>query len=623
MPTVVDYDPEKDLFTFAHHGNVSKIWGITRVMTTRGMAWQFKGAYPGGIISLKDLKAIDPGCEATRPAIAKINELKSVPDKVKGLDVLTSSGYIYKTQPKPYQPEVIELMYHVPNLGLLLDRGLGKTYISLNLAALLKHLGEPYRMLVLGPKIVLKSWEMQARQHTNLSYLIFRGTPPQKRKLIQQIRDEGQPEVLITNYDTMVAHRGNSEFVDFVTQELSYDVLILDEFSKLSDPNAIRSKRIKSFAYTIGRRYGLSGTLSGGSPLDVYNPMTTLDSRIFTSNFWKFKNQFCSFSPYNRHIITGYRNLDKMKRRMDNFVTIKTKDDCLDLQPQLFADVLYEVSPAQRKLYNEVVKSDTVEVMGKTVHVSMAAAKITKMLQILSGFFLMPIERNFEVCNQCQHIFYCVEMDVYPWNQKCRRPGAKVKKPRQEVFRFKDNPKLEGFTEEILEMQEPLIVWAFFKEELRQLREVFRKHGVKYITPSTRDCDAIFQQDTSYQVFLGQVRQGIGITLTRATRTRYYSLTTSLTDYLQSLDRNYRIGQTKKVLVEHTYMPGAVDESLMHLLGCKQDVADFINTKAECVVCPELKRCTEFVIAPYSKGCVHFGKREAAETRGRLAYTTI
>lgn len=155
------------------------------------------------------------------------------------------------------------------------------------------------------------------------------------------------------------------------------------------------------------------------------------------------------------------------------------------------------------------------------------------------------------------------------------------------------------------------------------IKELLEKRGIKYITPETQDCDIIFQNDPQYQVFLGQVSQGIGITLTRAARTIYYSLTTSLRAYLQSMDRNYRIGQDKKVLIEHMFYPGGVDQSLLFLLSAKQDVSDYINTKAECVCCPQLRVCLDRFIHPYAEGCIYYGSRMAAEQRNRLAYGTI
>jgi SNF2 family DNA or RNA helicase len=75
---------------------------------------------------------------------------------------------------------------------------------------------------------------------------------------------------------------------------------------------------------------------------------------------------------------------------------------------------------------------------------------------------------------------------------------------------------------------------------------------------------------------------GVGIDLTRSRYGIYYSLGFSLGDYLQSLARIHRPGQTRPVAYYHLLIRGTVDEIIMRALAARQNVVDSVLEELRC-----------------------------------------
>lgn len=405
-------------------------------------------------------------------------------------------------------------------------------------------------------------------------------------------------------------------------QELDFSAIIMDEGSRIKGHDSSRSQAIQKIAQRIPYRVLMSGTISLGSPLDVYMPFTILNDSIFGGNYFRFKNRYCEYAPYNKHVITGYRRLDHLKECMDPYIVAKTRDECLGLPDRILNFTYYDMTEEQKDLYNSIVEEQEIVLADRPIDVSMAVVKITKLMQVLSGFFILPAERDDRLCNSCIHLAECMERDVYPWNKQCAfhdtEAAKEIKKPKREYYELKRNPKLEMLEDFLTEDEDKVIIWAYYQKELQDIRTLLDRRKIRYITAGEEDCDSKYESDPTLRVFLGQVSQGIGITLNSAKKTYYYSQSLKLDDRLQSLDRNYRIGQTEKVFVWDSICPGSIEESVTALLRNKEDVKDFIQRRNECTDCEKMIHCLERGIRPYSEKCALYEDRCRAEEKTRL-----
>ena len=86
-----------------------------------------------------------------------------------------------------------------------------------------------------------------------------------------------------------------------------------------------------------------------------------------------------------------------------------------------------------------------------------------------------------------------------------------------------------------------------------------------------------WQQGDGPEVIAVQIQAGgLGIDLTRARYSIFYSLGYSLGDYEQALARVHRPGQNRKVTHLHLVAPGTVDEHVYDALEQKRDVVEFV-----------------------------------------------
>jgi SNF2 family DNA or RNA helicase len=489
--------------------------------------------------------------------------------------------------------------------------GMGKTYISATYMDIRSKFHNAHKSIVLAPKIMLSNWKNEILKNTDLTCLIYTGTPTQKRKLKDQVDEYN---VVITNYEALST---NSEDLQFFKNK-KWDHIFVDEASKIKTDKRKRSESVLALSTDIQYRFILSGTLSLGNPLDIFTPFLFLSSAILGSNFYRFKNKVCKFSPYNRHIIIGYKNLDTIKNRIDPFSVIMNTEDYLSLPERTFGIHSYTLSNEQKDLCAEIITEDSVTLQVEdnnyTIPTNTALIKINKLLQVLSGFFIINDKDQCdltEACDGCpgglQQINKCRSLKVYPWSVECRLPEeSKIARPERIYYNLKNNPKLELLREDILSLSSPACVWCMYKEDLRQIKTLLTDIGVSFVTSDTPEADQLFQKG-DIQIFLGQISTGIGITLTKATTTIYYSHSLKLEDRLQSMERNYRIGQKDKVVVLDYVGESTIEEAIIELLSKKQDVRDFIhqNLRDLCNKCEKHLWCMDRDIQPYTKKCIH------------------
>lgn len=615
----LDYVQEKDVFVFSGPSDALKIQGVSLRRDIPSSPWALPAWYPAGLVALQGFKKVFPAGKATPDALKKIAELKSVQDQIKNAAIMNSCGFKFKSEPYIHQVQLIEAMLWYKRLAVLAEMGTGKTFTALNYVAVQKFRAKKrFPTIVLAPLITLRGWEKQVKLFTDLTVVLYRG---QTKKQLTRLREgvyENPPDILLTNYEALAAKSARELRETF--RDYKAEAIIMDEGSRLKGHDTTRSVQTMELASGIEHRYILSGTLCLGNPEDVYNPFSILYPPIFGKDIWAFRKKYIEYSKYNKHIVTGYRHLDDMKQKIDPFFVSLKRSDCLDLPDRVFSDAYYELSPTQEKLYEEVLSKDVVYIGDRAVDVSLQVVKITKLMQICSGFFYLPIERNYEECQECRNLIPCVKEDIFPFNKECYKYDHKnpVKRPAKEFELLGDNGKLAAMEECLRELNEKVIVFAVYKPELDALKAVAKKLKRPVVVSTEDYCEDKFLNAPDNAIFLGQVSTCIGITLNSATKTLYYSLPLNLEHYQQSLDRNLRIGQKNEVTVTRLLADGKIDGAICRLLEAKEEVQDFVQSKPECVLCANFVVCIENGVEKYSDACVLSAKRTKAEAKCRL-----
>ena len=147
------------------------------------------------------------------------------------------------------------------------------------------------------------------------------------------------------------------------------------------------------------------------------------------------------------------------------------------------------------------------------------------------------------------------------------------------------NNRLKELLEILDECGGKVIIWASFRESIRQIEKAIQeKYKDKSVvatyfgdTPADERQDIInrFQDPKDkLRFFLGnQATGGYGITLTAASTVIYYSNTFDLEKRIQSEDRAHRIGQTNKVTYIDITTEKTIDEEIVKALRNKINIA--------------------------------------------------
>jgi SNF2 family DNA or RNA helicase len=648
IPDTLYLLPHANIFYFkTENRNALKVHRVqVKMFPDIGAVYTFSADYPGALTSLYDFKAILPGGKATAAAVEAIGKLKDVPDLLAEQTLLNQANYEFKVPPYTHQAVALEYMLHFKRLALVLDMGLGKTFITVHYLDITRK-----KALVFGPVIVMDTWLSEIAKYTDLKVVLYRGTKKQRAKIRESVLNgpDRDWDILLSNFEGPKP-RANDDMEDyhfFSTVKEKAQCLVIDEASRLLGHKSERAKVIYDLAQSMDNRYLLSGTLSKGKPTDVFMPFKIMDDEILGINYWKFQGKYCKFSPYNKHAVTGYKNLDTLKARIDPFMLNMQKDNCLDLPPRQFVTKEYFISEEQLAVYqcirDEDIDTVYLPLTGKTltpetaesvispdthgeVRCKLPIVKINKLRQVLSGFITLSPERDYRKCNECHSLLHCLnneEKEIFPWDPDCVQYDSDnpVKKPKSRILHFKNNAKFDLLDNLLTDLgvdkwqKTKVIIWVEYKQDLANIATLLKKRKIPFVTPSTPKCEQAFQENPDNLVFLSQVSQGIGLTLNAAKVTLNYSHSLELEHRDQALERNYRIGQNNRVTVFDFVAPGSVEVGVLNLLKKKKDVKRFMQTTEVCKTCPKGVFCMENAILPYSEDCMHYESRLNAEKK--------
>lgn len=463
--------------------------------------------------------------------------------------------------------------------------------------------------LIVCPRIAVHVWTAELKAHgIDQEYQPVDGVT--KKKKLQQIEEAGQYHGMIITYDTLRLHYAH------VAEHVGFNAIVADESQKIKQSRSQRTKVALEMSKGAYRRVIMSGTPSLGDPRDVYPQYRFLAPYFMPWNLFHFKRIFCVTSPYNKRIVTGFKNLDILNRRI-NLVSIRRKkDECLDLPERTFQDLKVSMKPKQYKLYNDLAKTvtescgadleavvnalvNTSAAMGiakggdRVINIPHAAALINKLIQVSAGFVIKETVPEEDPCTGCTELKGCVTATppIKPWTPRCLRREELGPPPEKFAERL-DSGKavaLADLLDDLLQAKDnKVIIWGQYIEELCIIEEVVQAKGVGYVrvdgsnTQHAQKFETTFNGDPDCRVYVGQVATGVSITLNSAQYMAYFSLPWNMEHYLQSLDRNHRLGQGKNVTVYRLMCKG-VDRHIARALAVKKVVADaLIDEEASC-----------------------------------------
>ncbi len=425
-----------------------------------------------------------------------------------------------------------------PGVLLAMGMGTGKTLVACMILLGLR----ATRVLIACPLRVIQVWIAQFQRHLSTPMVVVAldedagGVADKQRLAEEKLRlaeTTGVPFVAVINYDSV----WREPFGAWAERQ-AWNLVVADESHKLKRPGGKASLYFKRLRGRARHRLALTGTPMPHSPLDVYAQFRFLDASVFGPSFNAFKQKYAVMGGFQNKQVTSYRNLDELEALMRR-VTFRVGKDILDLPPETHVTYRCTLSPECQTIYRAVEEDFIAEVEGGTITVANAMVALLRLQQITGGWVKTDDERYRRVDWAKQRLLEDTLEDI----------GA----------------------------EEPVVVFCRFHADLDAVHEACASLGLTSLELSGRRDELARWQAGEAQVLAVQISSGgVGVDLSRARYSIYYSLSFSLGEYEQALSRVHRPGQTRPVEHIHLVARHTVDEKIMRALERRAEVIQAI-----------------------------------------------
>ena len=411
----------------------------------------------------------------------------------------------------PHQQSVIEQTKEQNKVAYYLDMGLGKTFVG---SEKMKDLHARVN-LVICQKSKVNDWVEHFRKHYGLEQETFDLTNKGCFNLFLEELEKGYPEkfnqryVAVINYELAFRRSELANLKDFT--------LMLDESSLIQNETAKRSKFILK-KLSPNNVILLSGTPTSGKYERLWSQMNLLGWKISKKMYYQ-QYVDIEFTDEGYPLIKGYKNVDRLKRKMREYGCVFMKsEEVLDLPQQNFIDIKLNVSKEYNKfIKNSIVRFDDVELVGDTT--------LTKLLYAR------------QLCGQ-----YSKE-------------------------------KLKAFKDLIDSTEDRLIVFYNFNDELEKMQQLCEDRHTSIVNGSVKDLHAYDNYDNSI-TFIQYQAGAMGLNLQKANKIIYFTPTLSSELFEQSKKRIHRIGQERPCF--YYQFKCGVEYKIYDTLSMRKDYTEFL-----------------------------------------------
>lgn len=491
----------------------------------------------------------------------------------------------FLVKPWAHQLTAIERAKSLPYFALFFEMGAGKTGTAINiLRAKMTPMGRYVKTLILCPPIVVPNWADEFAMHSKIPrdrVVLLQGSAKERLKTFNEHAyqdDTPRPVFFVTNYESLLLggfkeKTGKKRYIEGELFQAMYkwapEAVICDESHRLKNYKAQRSQLVQKLANPVDPKtkaplrkpwtYLLSGSPVLNSPMDLFYQFLIMDGGetfgknffVFRARFFEDKNKDMPKERYFPNWVVKSGAVEQINELIFKFGMRVTKDECLDLPEETSITIKCKMGPLQTRNYKELKRDFITTVESKTASVTLAIVKALRLMQVTSGFLSLDGEGDeqdrakavYEECEKEQHLEHLLEELT---------PGSKV------------------------------IVWAVWKENYAIIRRVCERLNVRFVEvhggisrAQQNENVTRFKTDESVRVFIGHPGSGgIGINLTCAPYSIFYSRTFSLEHWLQARARNHRGGQTEKVTHYDLVCEGTIDELVQNKLAGKLDMSE-------------------------------------------------
>lgn len=464
--------------------------------------------------------------------------------------------------PRPHQLEELQRTADLPNWALWWDQGTGKTKVVIDTACYLYEVGKINAMLVIAPGGVEANWiydelpKWMTVAHEAFLWSSGKRHTKKYKAAWDNFLTFPALKVLAISYDAIMTDDGAKAVRKFMDK---HEVLyVADETTAIKTPDAKVTKRVVASSKHARYRRLLNGTPVEDSPFHAYTQVKWVDpstwTRIGIKNYSEFKTFFGIWEKRRRRdgrefpSLVEHRNLDILQRTIYEVGSRVLKEDVLDLPEKIFTKVYFDISPKQRKHYDDL-RDDycTRLASGEMMDAEMAIVRLLRFQQITSGY--LPAGED------------------------------------EPIKAIEDkNPRIQVLGNVLDSVPRKAIIWGKYDVDIDAIAELLRKRRHSFVTydgrtsPEAREKAKQEFQNGDVRFFVAKASAaGRGLTLTAADTVIYYNNDFSCDRRKQSEDRAHRIGQTRHVTYIDIVAKGTVDEHILAVLRRKRSTSAIVT----------------------------------------------
>ena len=467
-------------------------------------------------------------------------------------------NYKFKTKPYAHQITALEKSWNKAHFAYFMEMGTGKSKVLIDNIAMLYDKGKINGALIVAPKGVYQNWfdieiPNHLPTHIEKKMVLWKASFMKDNKIVSKEVDAlfetgTDLHILVMNVESLSTKNG----VTFANKFLSCHetLMAIDESTTIKNPDAIRTRSIVQLGKSAKYRRILTGSPVTKSPLDLYKQCEFLNEGLLDyTSYYAFKTRYsvlrtANFGGRSVQIVVGYKNLDELSERIEQFSYRVLKEDCLDLPSYSFTKRIIQLSKEQKKIYDSMKQLALAQLDNKLMTTATALVQLMRLHQITCGHF--------------------------------KSDDGTVQKIK--------NERLDALMDILSEVENKAVIWAHYKYDIEVIVETIKKeYGpdsyVTYYgdTPSEirQNNIKLFQDENSKVRFLIGTPQtgGYGITLTAGNVMIYYSNGYDLEKRTQSEARINRAGQKRKMTYIDIIAEDTVDEKIVEALRKKVDIA--------------------------------------------------
>ncbi|MDC7223666.1 MAG: DEAD/DEAH box helicase [Spirochaetales bacterium] len=441
---------------------------------------------------------------------------------------------------RPYQKGGYHWLHFLFRYGLggclADDMGLGKTVQTLCFLQSLKERNRLGQTLLLAPVTTLTNWKREAEKFTpTLKVLIHSGGRRGRSR-----EELSHVDLVLASYQTFLRD------AEWLKKE-HWTCLILDEAQAVKNWQSRTRQAVKGVEARF--RLALTGTPVENGMIELWSLFDLLEPGLLgTRDMFRRRYQL----PMERDGDKTRR--DELKKRVTPLMLRRKKEEVLDDLPEKEETLVWlEMGEEQRAVYDKVRRSflALIEETLKDKDVTQAAMEILTALLRLRQLAVVPAladERYGEV------------------------PACKM-------------DFLEYFLDDLEAEDHRVLIFSQFVSALKIVRERLEQRGTAYayLDGSTANREEVigdFQRDDGPPVFLISLKAGgVGINLTSADYVLLLDPWWNPAVENQAVDRAYRIGQNRSVMVYKPIVRDTVEEKILELQQSKRDLAAELITE--------------------------------------------